>query len=242
MRGGITAQALLDVWERGAGYGLSVRALWLLNAAMPEESFETLADWSIGRRDDALLTLRESLFGDHVEAVAACPNCRAQAQLDFRTANIRAPYANDVSFTLEITTPSAGLQVSLRAITTRDLLSANLSQEVLIRHCIVHAVSLGGVTVTVESVPNEFLAECAEALAAHDPQADVQLNLTCLDCGHTWDAPFDIAAFLWREVDTWGRRTLREVHLLASAYGWTEGEILRLSARRRRQYLEMVVG
>jgi len=36
------------------------------------------------------------------------------------------------------------------------------------------------------------------------------------------------------------RRLLVEVHALASAYGWSEQEILSLSDARRRLYLEMV--
>ena len=36
-------------------------------------------------------------------------------------------------------------------------------------------------------------------------------------------------------------RTLNEIHLLASAYGWSEGEILSLTAKRRRLYLQMVL-
>ena len=34
--------------------------------------------------------------------------------------------------------------------------------------------------------------------------------------------------------------TLAEVHALAAAYGWTEAEVLALSAARRRAYLELV--
>ncbi len=242
MQGEISAQALLDVWERGAGYGITTRALWLLEAAVADASFEVLANWSIGRRDDALLTLREALFGERIEAVSACSNCGAPAQLEFRIANIRAPFAGNEVFIIEVVGATGETsQIALRAITTRDLLNTD-RQDTLIRRCVLQAGTPGNVIIALESLPDEVLTACANALAAHDPQADVHLNLTCHDCGHAWDAPFDIATFLWREVDAWARRTLREVHLLASVYGWTESEILRLSARRRRQYLEMVVG
>jgi hypothetical protein len=40
-------------------------------------------------------------------------------------------------------------------------------------------------------------------------------------------------------LTTWVRRLLREVHTLALAYGWREADILNMSARRRRFYLEM---
>ncbi len=75
-----------------------------------------------------------------------------------------------------------------------------------------------------------------------DPQGNVQLALDCPACGHRWLQAFDILTYLWREIDDWAQRTLREVHLLASAYGWSEQAILALSARRRHMYLEMVLG
>ncbi len=49
----------------------------------------------------------------------------------------------------------------------------------------------------------------------------------------------DIGRFLWREVSVAARRMLAEVHLLASAYGWAERDILALCPVRRAAYLEL---
>jgi hypothetical protein len=65
------------------------------------------------------------------------------------------------------------------------------------------------------------------------------LDFACPSCGHEWQSLFDIAAFFWAEIAAQARRLLREVHQLASAYGWREADILAMSARRRRAYLEM---
>jgi hypothetical protein len=78
-------------------------------------------------------------------------------------------------------------------------------------------------------------------MAAADPRADVELALACPACAHEWTAAFDAAAFLWSELDAWTRRTLHDVHTLATAYGWTEAEVLALG-RRRHVYLELVGG
>ena len=90
-------------------------------------------------------------------------------------------------------------------------------------------------------------SHCWEPLAAHtrkasqaDPQADLQLDLSCDACGHQWQAPFDIVAFLWTELNAWAQRRLSEIHVLAKAYGWTEPEVLALSPWRRQVYLNMV--
>jgi len=75
-----------------------------------------------------------------------------------------------------------------------------------------------------------------------DPQADVRLDLTCTACGHHWESIFDIATYFWREIDDWAQRMLRDVHILAMAYSWSEADILSMSAWRRQAYLQMVTG
>jgi hypothetical protein len=85
-----------------------------------------------------------------------------------------------------------------------------------------------------------MLEAITAAMAEADPQAEVELSLRCLMCGNQWLAPFDVVSFLWREIDAWATHILREVHQLASAYGWSERDILALSPLRRRHYLELI--
>ena len=77
-------------------------------------------------------------------------------------------------------------------------------------------------------------------MAQADPQADVQLALSCPACSHQWQSVFDIVSFFWSEMNAWAYRILREVHILASAYGWREADILAMSPYRRQLYLKMV--
>jgi hypothetical protein len=49
-------------------------------------------------------------------------------------------------------------------------------------------------------------------------------------------------AFFWKEINHWANRILREVHLLASTYGWSEADILALTPTRRQWYLALVDG
>jgi len=55
-----------------------------------------------------------------------------------------------------------------------------------------------------------------------------------------FDAGFDIGSFLWAELDAWAARILGEVHELASVYGWSEHDILEMSAVRRQAYLHLI--
>ncbi len=80
----------------------------------------------------------------------------------------------------------------------------------------------------------------AARLAEADPGARIDLAVDCPGCGAAWSAPFDIVSFLWAEVDACARRLVGDVHALASAYGWTEDDVLALSPARREAYLELV--
>ena len=75
---------------------------------------------------------------------------------------------------------------------------------------------------------------------AADPQANIEIPLKCVECEHGWNALFDIVSYLWTELDSWAQRTLNEIHLLASAYSWSESAILSLTPARRQLYVSMV--
>jgi hypothetical protein len=89
-------------------------------------------------------------------------------------------------------------------------------------------------------LPAAALDRLEEEIVGRAALADIHFAARCQSCGHRWEPAFDIGAFLWSELDVWARRLLHEVHLLASVYGWWEGDILRLSPLRRRSYLQMV--
>ena len=98
----------------------------------------------------------------------------------------------------------------------------------------------GETEIDAAELPKEIVAAAIEKIAEVDPQAEITLAVTCPQCGRRAQASFDIVSFFWREVEAFVVRILREVHVLASAYGWDEDRILNMSATRRRCYLEMV--
>lgn len=238
----LSARTLLDAWERGGGRPPLQQALLLLEAAHPETPPETLAQMPVGRRDGLLLDLREQAFGPDFESVAECPRCGAWLELTFTAADVRQLEAEaDVPLTV----CGDSYAVTARLPTSEDLLAlaadpgGNPERQLLAR-C-VESATVDGEAVAAADLPAPVAAAIAEAMGAADPQANVTTALTCPDCEHAWEQLFDVGTFLWAEVETWAQRTLAEVHALASAYGWTEQEVLGLSARRRRLYLERVV-
>ena len=112
-------------------------------------------------------------------------------------------------------------------------------RRILFERCLI-AAKLGGESVRAEQLPAQVVDAVAKCLAEADPQADVQLDISCPFCGWNWQASFDIVAFLWTEIEARACRLLQDVHVLARAYGWSEREVLDLSPLRRELYLEMV--
>jgi hypothetical protein len=216
----------------------------LLAAAFPERAPDHLAAWSLGRRDRALLDLRERLFGPSLEALATCPTCGARVELAFRAGDLHAPYAEDALPALAAKDAAGhAYTVRMRPLASADLLAVESapSRVALLERCVLAAENGRGPT-AFGDLPPEVVEACALHLAAGDPQAEIAFPLACPECAAAWDAPFDITDYLWSEIDAWARRALREVHLLALAYGWSEREILRLTERRRQAYLKMVTG
>jgi hypothetical protein len=237
------ATELLDIWEAGASLPLPRRALLLLAAACPEASGDELAALPVGRCDARLLQLYERLFGAQITAVAACPSCSAQLESCFQAADIRLGPEPPVEPIHALR--ADGYELSFRLPANADLVALNGSADagsarsLLLARCVIEARNPQGEMVEPESLPGQVVAAVAAQMAVADPQADVQLDLTCPACAHRWHAMFDIAAFLWSELHAWARRTLREVHALGRAYGWREADVLALSPTRRQIYLEL---
>src|ERR1019366_6748229 len=226
----LSTTELLSVWEWGNSQPPVQRALVLLAAAHPESSPDALANLSIGRRDARLIALRELTFGAEFTGLANCPACDEKMELTFNAADFRRE--NEIELPAEFNLQLDGHQLRFRLPTSADLLAVNNRQQLLER-CLSNGHG---------ELPEPVIAAVIQNMSRADPLADIQLALSCSSCGHKWEAPFDVVAFFWSEINATARGLLREVHTLASVYGWTESEILALTPARRHCYLEMVNG
>lgn len=257
----LSATELLDIWEQGQRASPLQQALLLLTAACPAYTAEQLAHLPIGQRDALLIQLRAWTFGPQLVSVVNCPRCAERLEFTLESNTLLLAPPTDVGepsapFSLQ----ADGYAVTFRLPTSVDLAAvapmadANAAQQQLLARCLLTAYAGAGPDseagepaadepaspLPLDPLPPTVLAAVQARMAAADPQADLQFALTCPACAEEWSAFFDIVTFFWRELDDWARRTLREVHLLASAYGWREADILALSAWRRRTYLELV--
>jgi hypothetical protein len=238
----LAASDILKVWEQGEAQSAIERALTMLAEACPEVPRAELASLSVQQRDAQLFELRELTFGPQLAGFTTCPQC--QERLEF-TLNITALgyHSAAASTGNEFECETDEYTWRFRLPNSHDLAAAagcvdvTTARRLLVERCVLQVRCGGDV---IAGIADEAITQFAERLGEYAPAAEVCLAFVCPACGHQWRAFFDIAAFFWVEIVAQARRLLREVHLLASAYGWREADVLALSARRRQAYLEMI--
>lgn len=238
------ASELLAVWEQGFRVSPPERPLHLLAAADAERTQEELADLPVGRRDRELFLLRRWLFGGDLQGTTACPSCGERLEMSIDSADLLVDEPTEGPTPLVV----EGCLVEFRVPSTADLIAISVSPQTgdadtararVLERCVLAARDATGKTVSISSLPATVVETVIARMAEADPQADVTLHVVCPACACSWEAPFDIAAFLWDELDLWARRVLREVAMLARVNGWSEREVLALSPTRRRLYVDL---
>jgi hypothetical protein len=238
----LSASELVNVWESGLDRHPVARALSLLSCCC-DESRGSLAALPIGRRDALLFDMYERLFGPAMDAFAECPACSEPLEYSLVAAELRGP-GNDVPGD-ELILNADGFRLHLRLPNSEDVERASgfkdlsVARRFLLESCIAQA-SHAGSPIPSAAVPDSLSEEIEARITQADPQTEILIHLCCSACQHSWQVLFDVERFLWVKFSALAKRLLREVHTLARAYGWSEADILSLSASRRQAYLEMV--
>lgn len=172
---------------------------------------------SIGTADRLVLAQAEALTGRPLELTATC-SCGAVNAAALAVADL--PAATTTSRWL-------GPGTGLRAPTWDDLLALRAEEAgvALLRRCTIG---------TPPSAPSAGdLAELDDALAG-------PVMTTCVDCGDPLELDVDLVTEALRRLVQVAATLDREVHLLASAYGWDLGTIEGLPRHRRQRLSRMV--
>ena len=238
----LSAAGVLELADRLVGGASPEDALAVLQAVYPETPREELAGWPLGLRDARLLEVRRHTLSAPLELGAVCPACGEEVEVGLDPEELARPAE---------TAPQGGtlalgdLTLRFRPVTTGDLLAVRHeptteSAAAALVGRIVSDARRGGVEIAAGDLTAAEVEALAEHLAAADPAAEIRLTSTCPGCERSWAATFDPASFLADELRRLAGRILAEVHVLASAYGWAEADLLAMSGRRRRAYLEML--
>lgn len=238
----LSASELLNAWEQALVQNPAQQALTLLASACPEMTLEQLSKLSIGQRNARLLQLRSWTFGRQLPSITMCPNCSEHLELIFSINDILIAADGELSETISLSIEDH--EVRFRLPQSIDLIDIagekdlKMRRELLLERCLLEA-RFQDEMIPANSLPARVVEAVEERMAEADPNANAEIKLSCSSCNHQWQTKFDILSYFWSEINAWAQRTLREIHLLASTYGWREGEILSMSPTRRRLYLEM---
>jgi hypothetical protein len=255
----LTGERLLAAWESGARAPELRRPLAMLSAAMPGSDLAALGAMTIAERDLLLLKLRQLTFGPELEVFGECPGCGEALEFNLRAGELAAHLEAAVAAAAAgpVEWAADGQRYRLRPVTTDDLAAAlavpdpEAAQEVLLARCL--EVTPERAALPSAGTPSRSPLSGAATVAARSAavarrfeelHGDTELRcaIDCPACGGHQVLDLDIARFLWREVRSAALRLLGEIHVLASAYGWPERDIVRLSPGRRAAYLELVSG
>lgn len=240
----LSNQDILALWEAGEPRHDVDRALLIAAAAYPGIDWGTLTHLPVGRRDKLIILLQERMFGDTIPVTVQCPACQERLEFDTSASELLScSPADDAGTVVELELD--GYRVRVRPLDSADL--TTLRQGLSRADARVHLVGrtlLGawhdGEPVAATALPETVIAAIAAMLAEVDPIADLSFGLTCPACSHGWTASFDITAYFWRALGAMARAMLEDVHLLATAYGWREDDVLAISAARRAFYLSRI--
>lgn len=191
----------------------------------------------VGDRDYLILQLRRMTLGDRFAAVFSCPACKRAMDVEFLARDIvieprpqnTTAYswqAEDAQRVVRYRLPNGADQKAVADLSPAEAVDA------LLARCVIED---GGTPLTV--------AERTAVIAEMDrlaPQIDLELDLKCPECDHSFTTPFDCSSFFFSEIRAQSRHLIREVHYLALHYHWSEAEILDLQRDRRRRYLALL--
>lgn len=206
-----------------------------LHAVLPETSPAGIADWSLGRRNKALIEFHCAAFDRNINGWSACASCGEKMEFAI---DARELVSRNIAEAEEKELISFNGRC-FRLPTSRDLAEAAREKD-----SNVAALRLAECCCTTPQQSIDWNADdieqLGEIMSMADPLAEVRIALCCPSCGHESSETIEIAGFIWTEIEVRARRLIWEVHAIASVYGWTEKEILSMSPARRAGYLEMV--
>lgn len=201
---------------------------------------DMVGELTAGDREALLLHVHRVTFGGRIDLLVKCPACATRLDVSVEASDLLvSPYRLAPSIrrrTLNV--EGQRLVVRFRVPTGLDLEAAipvegeDLAARTVLERC-VQSVSPPGDF-------NSLLQPLSVLMEDLDPQAELSFKLRCPDCEAAFTAFLDMARHLRHVVESQAKSLLREVHAIASAYHWSESEILSLSPVRRRRYLDLI--
>ncbi|MFU8874996.1 hypothetical protein [Micromonospora sp. SL4-19] len=228
---GPNARDLARLWPLGRSRGAGPRVGALLVRLDGEQARRD----ALGVQNQRMLALHRDIVGRPIEAVVGCPGCNAENEFVVPVEQICA---------LPKPSPEAAVRLKVGDSEVRFRLPTVADLEVLAGSSYAAGIQRLAARTCLESDPPSLgaadLARLAQEWEALDPAGSIRVDLNCAECARPIAANVDPAEFVARDLDRTVESLLREVDVIARAYGWSEDAILGLAAERRRWYVELI--
>lgn len=198
---------------------------------------------TVGQRIAALLgVLQRAEAGEQLKRTLHCTsaNCGQRFEIDLPyaalTSSAPADGAPDAEPSIELQR-SGGQPLRLRLPTGEDLRqwrsAKPADREQALQAMLATLCSAG--TPTLQDAQ-----QAALALAEADPLVAFTVWCSCPACGAQAEHEIDLEGLALQRLAARQHALLRDVHQLASRYGWTEREVLEVAPARRAHYIALI--
>jgi hypothetical protein len=202
---------------------------------------EQIRSLTVGDREALTLQLRRLTSGDRIHCVLNCPSadCGQKLDLELRVSDLltgasgraeefhEAEVADgDAQWRVRFRLPNGSDQEAAASLARADV---NAAVDLLLAR-----------TAGEQELPEQVRQQLPQLMAELDPQAEIELQITCQECGEGFKVLFDAAGYFFQELKAGLPLLFHEVHLLAYHYHWSLREILAMGARTRRRYIRLL--
>jgi hypothetical protein len=234
----LTGAVELAITEAARGAGsLPRRVTAVLAAALGEvgggaASFETVRSLCVADRQYLMRQLAVRLGLEEDWLSTSCARCGSSFDVPIRYSELPVKPAGD-GFPYAAAETSLG-RLRLRVATGADqeavagIEDPEEARQRLARRCLTEPVP--------GPLSEQDLQRIEGALEQVSPEVVTRAQAACIDCGEPYELYLDPYVCLSRA----GTEIFADIHTLASAYHWSEKEILGLPRERRRLYLSLL--
>ena len=201
-------------------------------------SVSRVRDLSVGDRQYLMSQLATHIDDQLIWLTAECGQCRELFDVPMRFADLPVKPADDHYPETSVDTDQGRLQVRVPTGADQEAIAEigdGIEALNLLLQRIVSTADPSGV-LDITRLSEAEIADIEARVEAMAPEIATHLNTRCPSCETENQLPIDLYAILQRPVGD----LYAEIHRLASAYHWSESDILELPRARRQRYLQLI--
>lgn len=222
---------------------------------------EIIRSLLVGDRDYLVMKLRQITIGDKVEAILVCPNpkCGEKIDIDFdlkdipnKQGKMTSPFftlmlpgqtmnednAENGHYQVEFRLPNGGDQEELALL---EIHNETEAVNKLLARCIKRMDGIMEINEShIKKLSLSARRKIEKTMSELAPQIGLEMEAKCPECKKNFSFNFNLSQFFLDEMKIKMDQLYQEIHLLAFYYKWSESEILSMTSKKRRKYLELL--